>query len=346
MASNHPVNHPSTTPAALDLDIGLPAFDPRTASVNNSALAANVDPPVTEFVILLDPHSVRIPDTPNRTESAFENEKFEELRQGIRAKGRNLQPIMVRWVAESEGVPAHWELVWGERRLRACRDTGVSVRAIEAKTDSPAEDYLDRIRENRGRADLSPWEFCLQVRHALDRPPGMKKIELAAKIGCNVSTISRAADMANLPDAVVNAFQSPNDIRYEDVKPLRDAYERDPAALQEESSRIRAETEPLAAAQVVKRLVQASKGEFASCKQPPAAGQSTVLEGGGKAVGFWRLSPKGAIEVHIETAMSDNQRDALLEQITSFLARKVLKKAAPKTKSAATEAAPSEEPEA
>ena len=96
MASNHPVNHPSTTPSALDLDIGLPAFDPRTVSVSNSALAANVDPPVTDFVILLDPHSVRIPDTPNRTESAFENESFEELRRGIRAKGRNLQPIMVR----------------------------------------------------------------------------------------------------------------------------------------------------------------------------------------------------------------------------------------------------------
>ena len=112
MASNHPVNHPSSTPAALDLDIGLPVFDPRTASVSNSALAANVDPPVTDFVILLDPHSVRIPDTPNRTESAFENEKFEELRQGIRAKGRNLQPIMVRWVAESEGVPATGNSCW------------------------------------------------------------------------------------------------------------------------------------------------------------------------------------------------------------------------------------------
>ena len=171
MASNHPVNHPSTTPSALDLDNGLPAFDPRTVSVSNSALAANVDPPVTDFVILLDPHSVRIPDTPNRTESAFENESFEELRRGIRAKGRNLQPIMVRWVAESDGVPAHWELVWGERRLRACRDTGVSVRAIEAKADSPAEDYLDRIRENRGRADLSPWEFCLQVRRRLASEP-------------------------------------------------------------------------------------------------------------------------------------------------------------------------------
>ena len=93
----------------------------------------------------------------------------------------------------------------------------------------------------------------------------------------------------------------------------------------------------MAAAQVVKRLVQASKGEFASCKQLPGAGQTTVLEGGGKAVGFWRLSPKGAIEVHIETAMSDNQRDAMLEQMTSFLARKVLKKAVPKPASAAAE---------
>jgi len=346
MASNHPVNHSPTIPADLDLDIGLPVFDPRTASVSSSALAANVDPPVTDDVIILDAHSVHVPNTPNRTESSFENEKFEELRQGILAKGENLQPIRVRWVPESEGMSGHWELVWGERRLRACREAGKPVRAIVAKTDSQEEDYLDRIRENRGRADLTPWEFSQQVRHALERPPGMRRIELAAKIGCNVSTISRASDMAHLPVAVLNAFQSPNDIRYEDVKPLRDAYERNPAALQEESSRIRAETEPVAAPQVVRRLVQASKGEFASCKQPPAAGQTTVLEGGGKAVGFWRLSPKGAIEVHIETAMSDVQRDALLGQMTSFLARKVLKKAVPKTKSAAAEAGSTEEPEA
>ena len=345
MASNLPVNHPSKTPAALDLDIGLPVFDPRTASVSNSASADNVDPPVTDFVILLDPHTVRIPDTPNRTESAFENENFEELRQGIRAKGRNLQPIMVRWVAKSEGVPAHWELVWGERRLRACRDTGVSVRAIEAKADSPAEDYLDRIRENRGRADLSPWEFCQQVRHALDQPPGLKKIELAAKIGCSVSTISRAYDMACLPHDVVRAFQSPNDIRYEDVKPLRDADQRNAAAVKVESDRIVAEPEPLAPAQVVKRLVQASKGEFASCKQPEAAGQAQALECGGKPVGFWRMSSKGAVEIHIEAAMSDNQRNAMLEQVTTFLARKILKKAAPKFKSAAMESSATAQPE-
>lgn len=346
MASNHPVNTSSTTPPPIDLDIGLPVFDPRTASASNCALAANVDPVVTESVILLDPHSIQVPSTPNRTESSFESEQFEELRQGIAAKGTNLQPIRVRWIPELNGVPGHWELVWGERRLRACREAGLRVSAIVAKDDSSADDYLDRIRENRGRADLTPWEFSQQVRHALERPPGMRKIELASRIGCNVSTISRANDMAHLPVAVVDAFQSPNDIRYEDVKPLRDAYERNPTAVQDEAGRIRAETEPPAAAQVVKRLVLASQGLFASCKQPPAAGQTTVLEGGGKAVGFWRLSPKGAIEVHIETAMSDNQRDAMLEQMTSFLARKVLKKAVPKPASAAAEAISREEPKA
>ena len=346
MASSYPVSHPSKIPAAIDFDVGLPTFDPTTSPFSTGALAANVDPPVTNSVILLDPNSVRVPNTPNRTESSFENEKFEELRQGILSKGVNLQPIRVRWVPGSEGMPGHWELVCGERRLRACREAGLRVSAIEAKDDSAADDYLDRIRENRGRADLSPWEFCQQVRHALVRPPGMKKIELAAKIGCNVSMISRAADMANLPPAVVNAFQSPNDLRYEDVKPLRDAYALNPTALQEESDRIRAETEPVAALQVVKRLIKAAKGEFASCKQPSEAGQTTVLEIGGKPVGFWRLSLKGAIEVHIETAMSENQRDALLEQLTSFLARKVLKKAVPKPKSAATQGSSTEETEA
>lgn len=346
MASNFPVNHPSKIPAAIDVDIGLPVFDPRTVSVSNSALAANVDPPVTDAVILLDPCSVRVPNTPNRTESSFENEQFEELRQGILAKGENLQPIRVRWVPDSEGVPGHWELVWGERRLRACREAGLRVSAIVAKDDSSADDYLDRIRENRGRADLTPWEFSQQVRHALERPPGMTKVALAAKIGCNVSTISRAHDMARLPEVIVRAFRSPNEVRYEDVKPLRDAYERNATAVQDECSRILAEPEPQAASQVVRRLVQSSRGEFASCKQPPATGKTTALESDGKPVGFWRLSPKGAIEVHIETAMSDNQRDAMLEQLTSFLARKVLKKAVPKPASAAAEAISREEPEA
>ena len=317
--------------SATDVDIDITTL---TSTGNESTSA--VGPPATEAVIFLDPLSIRVPDTPNRLESSFENEKFEELRQGIAATGRNIQPIMVRWIVESAGVAAHWELVWGERRLRACREARVLVSAITAKTVASAmDDYLDRIRENHGRSDLSPWEFGQQVKYALEQPPGMRKSELALKIGCSLAMISRAHAMSVLPDVVVRAFESPNDLRYEDVKPLRDAYRRNAAAVEAESARINGEQDdPPPSKQTVRRLIQAAKGDFASCKPASEVGPTEFLESAGKRIGFWRRSTTETLEVHLEIAMSDSQRDRLLEQITTHVARKVLGSAAAASKKA------------
>ena len=79
-------------------------------------------------VLLLDPAEIRPnPRQPRRT---FDEAGLRELADSIRAHGI-LQPLTVRQTETG------WELVAGERRLRAARLAGLeAVPSLEARVDS------------------------------------------------------------------------------------------------------------------------------------------------------------------------------------------------------------------
>ncbi len=278
-----------------------------------------------EVVIYLDAFSVHIPDTPNRLPDAFEDEAFEALRLGILSGGSNVDPIGVRKVFDSDGGWIY-VLVFGERRLRACRAAGLLVRAVVREATDPAVDYLDRMRENSGRADLAPMEFALQVQHMIDGPAQMKKIELSSKLGISLATISRAYDLACLPSVILQAFVSAREIRYRDLKALKDAWAKNPDAVAAESNRIQSEPERVDGPEVVRRIAAASKGAkdpLAPCKLPDPGAQVPLLCGGVE-IGSWCSGSGGALQVKVDAAMSDAQRAALLKHVSSFIEKKVL----------------------
>jgi len=298
-----------------------------TSSSPKGTLSGNLDPnthsQAADRVLLLDPNAIRISDAPNRDPSAFDDESFEQLRSSIVAKGFNLQPILVRDTVNAGGVPGY-ELVFGERRLRACRELGAKVRALVTTTESTSEDALDRLRENRGRKDLSAFEFGQQIRFVLDGELGLTKSELAGRIGCSVALVSRAYELAGLPGEVVRAFQSPAEIRYEDIVPLRRAFAQNAGAVRQEAEKIKGESEPVAPREVMRRLVHASKGGDLHDANTPQDAPKRKLEVDGREIGEWRLSREGGVELHIATAMSDLQRAALLKHMSEYLARTVL----------------------
>lgn len=286
---------------------------------------SNEEAEVQEVVIYLDPFSVHIPDTPNRLPDAFEDEAFEALRLGILSGGSNVEAIGVRKVFNLEGGWIY-VLVFGERRLRACREAGLKVRAVVREATDSSVDYLDRMRENSGRADLAPIEFALQVQHMIDGPAQMKKIELSSKLGISLATISRAYDLACLPPVILQAFVSAREIRYRDLKALKDAWATDPDAVAAESNRIQAEPERVAGPEVVRRIAAASKSakdQLAPCKLPDPGAQVPLLCGGVE-IGSWCSGADGALQVKVDAAMSDAQRAALLKHLSNFIEKKVL----------------------
>ena len=282
----------------------------------------------TESIHLLDPATIRPPTTPNREHSSLDSESLDELRCSIRASGGNLQPIQVRPLAMPDGA-FRYDLVFGERRLRACLELNMPVRAMIASQGKADQHLLDRLSENRGRKEIAPLEFGRQVKAVIDGGYGMTKAALAERLGCNKSMISKAYDLASLPAEIIAAFSLPGEMRYEDMLPLRRAHETNAAAVIEEARQIASEAEPAPTRAVVKRLVQAAvDAGVASCNLQDKVDTPRPISAQGRQIGTWKVSAKGATEVTIGAPMSQAQREALVGQIESYIMRVVLKQGA------------------
>ena len=135
-----------------------------------------------------------------------------------------------------------------------------------------------------------------------------------------------AQGVACLPPVILQAFVSAREIRYRDLKTLKDAWATDPEAVAAESSRIQGEPERVSGPDVVRRIAAASKGAkdpLAPCKLPDPGAQVPLLCGGVE-IGSWSSGAGGTLQVKVDAAMSDAQRAALLKHVSNFIEKKVL----------------------
>src|SRR5262245_23667883 len=91
----------------------------------------------------------------------FDLEKLEELARSIRSKGL-LQPIMVR--RSDEG----YELVAGERRLRAAAQAGLERVPVVIREMNDGEAAEISLIENIQREDLNPIEKALAFKRLME----------------------------------------------------------------------------------------------------------------------------------------------------------------------------------
>jgi ParB family transcriptional regulator, chromosome partitioning protein len=132
------------------------------------------------------------PRQPRRT---FDEEALEELAASITEVGL-LQPVVVRKLAEGR-----YELVMGERRLRASERAGLEyIPAIVRETHD--NDMLrDALLENLHRQQLDPLEEAAAYQQLLD-DFGATHEQLAQKVGRSRPHISNTLRLLNLPPAV------------------------------------------------------------------------------------------------------------------------------------------------
>lgn len=130
-----------------------------------------------------------------RTE--FDQEALDELTASIREVGV-LQPVVVRPIAGEDGK---YELIMGERRLRATKALGLSSIPAVVK-DTADEDMLrDALLENLHRSQLNPLEEASAYQQLL-ADFGITQDELAARIGRSRPQISNTLRLLKLPAAV------------------------------------------------------------------------------------------------------------------------------------------------
>jgi ParB family chromosome partitioning protein len=137
----------------------------------------------------------RIAPNPSQPRSHFDAEALSELVTSIREVGL-LQPVVVRQTG-----PESYELVMGERRLRAAKEAGLErIPAIVRDTGDEVM-LRDALMENLHRQQLNPLEEAAAYSQLLS-DFGATHEELAEKIGRSRSTISNTIRLLQLPTAV------------------------------------------------------------------------------------------------------------------------------------------------
>jgi len=184
---------PLADSSARPVDVFFPTDDSRTASANLVAVPgarlANLSPDD----IMPNAQQPRI---------EFDQEALEELMASIREVGV-LQPIVVRPIAGSPiaGSPVSYELIMGERRLRATKALGLDSIPAVIK-DTADEDMLrDALLENLHRSQLNPLEEASAYQQLL-ADFGITQDELAGRIGRSRPQISNTLRLLKLPAAV------------------------------------------------------------------------------------------------------------------------------------------------
>ena len=132
----------------------------------------------------------------------FVQEDLDELVASIREVGV-LQPIVVRPLAGARAGQPQYELVMGERRLRASKLLGLE--SIPAVVKNTADDAMlrDALLENLHRANLNPLEEASAYQQLL-ADFGITQDELATRIGRSRPQITNTIRLLRLPIAVQN----------------------------------------------------------------------------------------------------------------------------------------------
>lgn len=160
---------------SFGLGRGLDALIPRGSSEG------------TAHVIPVD----RVRRNPHQPRAAFDDESLVELTASIATHGV-LQPIVVRAAADGG-----YELIAGERRLRAARAAGLTEIPAVVR-ESTGNDLLElALVENIQRSDLNPIEEASAFRELIDRF-GLSHEAVARQVGKSRVAISNALRLLDL----------------------------------------------------------------------------------------------------------------------------------------------------
>jgi ParB family chromosome partitioning protein len=176
----------------------IPSGPPAPAAVSTDAAASAVASATAEVDLLpvrgarfLEVPVGSVRPNPRQPRQAFDEDALAELTHSVREFGV-LQPVVVR---EVEGG---YELVMGERRLRAAQAAGLE--SIPAVVRDTADDALlrDALLENIHRVQLNPLEEAAAYQQLLEEF-GVTQQELASRLGRSRPQVSNTIRLLNLP---------------------------------------------------------------------------------------------------------------------------------------------------
>lgn len=140
-----------------------------------------------------------------RTES--DEESLKELAQSIREVGI-IQPLVVSKIEKEteKGREVEYQLIAGERRLRAAKMVGMErVPVVIKKLDTKEDKLLMALIENIQRSDLNPIEMAKAYARLQDNF-NLTQREIAVKVGKSRESIANTLRLLNLPSHIKGAL--------------------------------------------------------------------------------------------------------------------------------------------
>lgn len=132
--------------------------------------------------------------------NAEPNESIQDLASSIAEAGQQV-PVLLRPSKERDG---HFEVIYGQRRILACRQLGIPVRAL-IRTLDDTDALMAKGLENAGRAELSYYERVRFAQAILEQ--GYSRAEVCQALAISKNTLSQLERINRLvPCAVGEAI--------------------------------------------------------------------------------------------------------------------------------------------
>lgn len=141
---------------------------------------------------------------PNRYQPRlrFSDNELEDMARSIRQQGI-IQPLLVR--KDNNG----YELIAGERRLRAAKKAGLKQVPVLVKTITDTDMLEMSIVENVQRSDLNPIEEA-EAYHRLITEFGLTQDQAADRVGKSRSAVANFLRLRHLPDQIKGSIMDGN----------------------------------------------------------------------------------------------------------------------------------------
>jgi ParB family chromosome partitioning protein len=165
------------------------AVAPATIEPPAAAAATSPAAPSEIAVSLIAPN-------PHQPRKQFDEASIQALAASLKSSGL-VQPVIVR-VRKDDGG---YELIAGERRLRAARAAGLATIPALIREATPFEQAQMALVENIQREDLNPIDRAQAYRTLIDQL-GLTQSELAQRVGEDRSSIANYLRLLDLVEAV------------------------------------------------------------------------------------------------------------------------------------------------
>jgi len=183
----------------LALGRGLASLIPTpSSSPSSSARTGNDEAGNDAAFVRID--LSKIERNPFQPRADFSPDALDDLKQSIKEKGV-IQPITVRRHAGA------YQLISGERRVRAAREAGLrTIPAYIIEVHSEEEMLELALVENLQREQLNPIEIAISYRRLMEEC-GLTQEEVSQAIGKDRSTVTNFLRLLKLPDEIQAAVR-------------------------------------------------------------------------------------------------------------------------------------------